>query len=629
MKFIKDLKDLGRKDYQLAGGKGANLGELIQMGCAVPNGFVFLTTAFEYFLKANQIPLKQNPKKIQSLIQKAVVPPAIVNAINKAFNSLKINKVAVRSSSTIEDSKSSTWAGQFETILNSNRKNLIENIKKCWSSIYSAQAISYRKKMNGSEGSMAVVIQEMIKSNCAGVVFSVHPVSQNRNEILIEAIRGCGEYLVSGKKTPDAYVITKNGAISDKNLSTGLQILKDNLIRLLAKKVYKIEKHFGIPMDIEWAIDKNKFWFLQARPITTLRKLKKILFDQQISWKLYLQRPFTLLGATLWHSWYLSHSYKKITGINANNALFFEEHRNVVRYYWEDQENKKSLEGIKNLVRNHFARYQEFLKYSFALNKRAERLLKGEEHIKSFNEAFAFFCDLSLFCAVLPRQSLPIVIKIWPKQKNAIESCKKLRMLSYYPKISEHILIPLAIKKIENLGIRNVEKKVNLMTLQELIHGDVSKVKRREKAVNEGKYFIYQCLNGKESVEWISLKRMHDLVLDMEKISSNNHKLIKGNVAFPGNVRGRARVILDHGDGVKFLKGDILVTICATPMMMSLIQKASAIVTNEGGISCHAAIISRELKKPCVMCTKNATTLIKDGDWIEVDAERGIVRIVK
>lgn len=204
--------------------------------------------------------------------------------------------VAVRSSATAEDSSQAFWAGELETYLNVTKKNLVGMVKKCWASLFTPRAIVYRneKGLHKAYVSVTVVVQKMIQSEVAGVVFTVHPVTRDKNQMIIEACWGLGESLVGGQVTPDSYVIgKKNWNLIDVNVSEQekMRVLKGKIgvreipvpeklksrqkldgrqIVNLAKLCVKIEEHYGFPCDIEWAMERNKFYIVQSRPITTL-----------------------------------------------------------------------------------------------------------------------------------------------------------------------------------------------------------------------------------------------------------------------------------------------------------------------------------------------------------------------
>lgn len=311
--YTKNFKQLSRKDTDIAGGKGASLGEMINNKIPVPPGFVVLAGAFDKFLEETDLnvgisailkKVKQNDvnsveaasEKIRTLILESEFPKDISTEILNDFKKLKAKSVAVRSSATAEDSSIASWAGELESYLNTSQKELLENVKKCWASLFTPRAIFYRieKKLHKVKVSVAVVVQKMIQSEISGITFTVHPVTQDYGQMIIESGYGLGEAIVGGKITPDAYVVQKNKKIKilDINISKqSMMIIRDEIgikevlvskskqekqkltnkqIFKLSKICIKIEKHYKEPQDIEWAFEKGKFYIVQSRPITTL-----------------------------------------------------------------------------------------------------------------------------------------------------------------------------------------------------------------------------------------------------------------------------------------------------------------------------------------------------------------------
>ncbi|MFA5051970.1 MAG: PEP/pyruvate-binding domain-containing protein [Patescibacteria group bacterium] len=313
IQFVLPFSKLGKTNVDIAGGKGASLGEMSQAGIPVPPGCVVLAGSFDQFVKETgidkkiEIELKNvNPKNIMSvdavsanlrkLIKNAKFPMDIGDEVVKEFLKLKSPFVAVRSSATAEDSSAASWAGELESYLFVTKQKLLEAVKTCWSSLFTPRAIFYRieKKLHKQKVSVAVVIQKMVNSEIAGIAFTVHPVTKNRNHIVIEAGWGQGESVVSGRVTPDTYVYDKKtGGIVEVNIGsqrdmiiqkagggsktvvvpsakqekqklTGKQIIE------IAKICERIEKHYKYPQVIEWALEKGRFYIVQSRPITTL-----------------------------------------------------------------------------------------------------------------------------------------------------------------------------------------------------------------------------------------------------------------------------------------------------------------------------------------------------------------------
>jgi pyruvate,water dikinase len=309
---IKLFKKLNKKSAFEAGGKGSSLGEMTNAKIPVPPGFALLASAFERFLEETDLDVeveatlkKVNHKDINSveeaseviraLIERKKMPKDIADEIVYYFNVLDTKFVAVRSSATAEDSSAAAWAGQLETYLNTTEKDLLKNVQKCWSSLFTPRAIFYRfeKKMHKDKVSVAVVVQAMVQSEISGICFTVHPVTKDRNQMVIEAGLGLGEAIVSGSITPDTYVVHKDDfsildinvseqsmaiyKVGDKNVNKklsakigGKQKLTGKQIVEIAKICKNIEKHYKSPQDIEWAYVGGKFYITQSRPITTL-----------------------------------------------------------------------------------------------------------------------------------------------------------------------------------------------------------------------------------------------------------------------------------------------------------------------------------------------------------------------
>ncbi|MFA6427456.1 MAG: PEP/pyruvate-binding domain-containing protein [Candidatus Magasanikbacteria bacterium] len=321
MNYIKTFQNITKGDVNIAGGKGASLGEMTQAGIPVPPGFVVLASAFDRFLEETDlnVEIKARLKEVNiedtNSIEKASVvirdtihdykmPEDLQKEILKSFDNLNADFVAVRSSATAEDSSVASWAGELETYLNTTREQVIEKVKQCWSSLFTPRAIFYRHEKNliDHDVSVAVVVQKMVQSSVSGIAFTVHPVTEDRDQMIIEAGYGLGEAIVSGQITPDSYVVSKSEmSILDINVGhqtrrlqratnneqqtdegqnqwveTGLEGEKQKLtgkqIMQVAEMCKKIEAHYGFPCDIEWAMDeKGELFITQSRPITTLK----------------------------------------------------------------------------------------------------------------------------------------------------------------------------------------------------------------------------------------------------------------------------------------------------------------------------------------------------------------------
>ena len=320
-KFVTWFDEITKADLAIAGGKGANLGEMLRAGIPVPPGFIVTAEAYKAFItrsglaaniaaslsKINVNDAKQLEKaaeELQGLIIKHKMPADIKKELRNHYDKLckklggKVS-VAVRSSATAEDLPEASFAGQQSTFLNvSGTASVVEHVKKCWASLFTPRAIFYREKnkIEHARAFMAVAVQLMVQADVAGVMFTVHPTTSEKNKMVVESSWGLGESIVSGEVTPDRFVVDKSTfkiiekQISDKKETMHIrdpktgetikvpvpkdkalaQSLTDELVVELAKIGKVIEDHYKFPQDIEWAIEKGKIYILQTRVVTAL-----------------------------------------------------------------------------------------------------------------------------------------------------------------------------------------------------------------------------------------------------------------------------------------------------------------------------------------------------------------------
>ena len=317
--YVKKFEDLNKSDIPIAGGKGANLGELTQAGIPVPPGFVVTAQTYEKFMLETGIndkvlsildeidindtkALQDASEEIKAIINEAPIPEDMILFIAEAYNQLCQRfdgddvEVAIRSSATAEDLPEASFAGQQDTYLYvSGIDAVLEYIRKCWASLFEARAIFYREENDFEHAKVliAVVVQKMANADKAGVMFTVNP-STGEEIALIEGSWGLGEAVVSGDVTPDNYQVDKadnsviNVTISDKKVmyindenETSIKVdvpeekrnervLSDEELIELTEMGKRIQAHYGEPMDTEWAFENGELFLLQARPITTL-----------------------------------------------------------------------------------------------------------------------------------------------------------------------------------------------------------------------------------------------------------------------------------------------------------------------------------------------------------------------
>ena len=324
MDYVLDFGQVDKNFLASVGGKNASLGEMIKAGIRVPPGFAVTTDSYLSFITESGIKdqilailseidvddvatVNAASKKIQDLIRAVEITQEIKSAIESAYDNLcqscglEVVPVAVRSSATAEDLPTASFAGQQDTYLwIEGKENVLEKVRDCWASLFTPRAISYRVKNNFPHEKVliSVGVQRMVNSKTAGVMFTLNPTDGDRSKVVIEGSWGLGETVVSGSVNPDKFVIDKvimevsertvskkhiqcvynpaGGGTIDTEVSEEMQnkcCLEDREIKELVRMAKKIEAHYGRPMDIEWAIDKDipfpdNIFIVQARPET-------------------------------------------------------------------------------------------------------------------------------------------------------------------------------------------------------------------------------------------------------------------------------------------------------------------------------------------------------------------------
>ncbi|MBI2590477.1 MAG: phosphoenolpyruvate synthase [Candidatus Blackburnbacteria bacterium] len=320
--YILKFSEIDHDSIALAGGKGANLGEMYQASFPVPTGFVVTASAYKKFIEENGLSsqirdilksagivghrkvapehFQSASEKIIKLLLKSKMPQEIAQEIVQSYGKRGLFKkqplVAVRSSATAEDLPDASFAGQQATFLNiRGEAQLLQAVKDCWASLFTPRAIFYReeKGFNHFKVYIAVVVQEMVQSEISGIAFTNDPRTSDKHKMVVEAVWGLGEYAVQGTVTPDRYELERHsleiqkidkheqkvqlirkGAKTKEEKVPGnrqnRQKLSEDKIKELGRILQRIHAHYYFPQDIEWAYNKGAFYVIQVRPITTL-----------------------------------------------------------------------------------------------------------------------------------------------------------------------------------------------------------------------------------------------------------------------------------------------------------------------------------------------------------------------
>lgn len=315
--YVAWFEELSKSDVSRAGGKGANLGEMTRAGLPVPPGFVITPQAFFAALDAagardelrrlfesapadDQTALADTAARMRALAVGVRLPDDVRESIATAYTKLGARAVAVRSSATSEDTGETSFAGMHETYTNvTSLDALVERVIACWASAYGQRVIAYRKAQRMTEEpALAVVVQAMVDSARSGVMFTADPATNDPTTIVVEAAFGLGEVVVGGQVEVDTYTLSKDGPrlrqvrvghkafkivrdpegrerrVELTDAEAEQRVLTDAEVKQLGELALRVEKHYGAPQDIEWAIDSTArhFFLVQTRPITTLGK---------------------------------------------------------------------------------------------------------------------------------------------------------------------------------------------------------------------------------------------------------------------------------------------------------------------------------------------------------------------
>ncbi len=663
MEFSRPFEKLSKSDAVIAGGKGASLGEMTQAGIPVPEGFVVLSTTFDTFIKKADLvqeveaillnvdhkavhTVEAASEKIQGLIMAAAMPEEIATDIIAGFETLDSKFVAVRSSATAEDGADHAWAGQLDSYLNTKKENVLERVKECWASLFTPRAIFYRfeKGLHLTQISVAVVVQKMINSAMSGIAFSVHPVTEDHNQLIIEAGFGLGEAIVSGQITPDSYVVQKEpreiididiatqerklvrketggsewAAISENEM--GKQVLNDEQIKELSTIILEIEKHYAFPCDIEWAFENGIFYIVQSRPITTLSKksegkinneqasgesnvnkqtptaaeLQQYIDAQEMVYR-GKRTPTIFSSKVKILAW--TKGYEREIGAGYNTVLI-----NSLGEQFADREGGKAMdEALGGLDMADVRRYITKMAELNTALEISQNTAQSEDNIRDNEEYYiTAFSNLLTYFFIVRNLIEPLYETMSTEDQEYINAWRNDDSL-----FSSMDAYEAAYKKTQTQTQSQSQAQLQTPNEWSLVSKD-------------GELILV------DSILTYTRKMMP---VNETTIAKSNE--IKGRVAYPGIITGKARVVLSRQERDSVEEGEIIVAPMTTVDFIQAMKKAIAFVTDEGGVTSHAAIVAREMKKPCIINTKIATKIIKTGDMIEVDANKGIVTILK
>ena len=752
------------------GGKGSSLVKLQEHNYNVPKFFVLDTRFFDEFLEENNIKDKiddlldelnldnfiEISKKIRSLFKDTKVTSSIKEYVNENIKTLDTTNYAVRSSANIEDSKDNSWAGLFDSFLNVTRSDVEAKIIACMESCFSARVLIYKLKNNITVPiKMAVIIQDMVVSDCYGTLFTKDPIT-GEDVIQIDV----GLNIVTHYEIKDNILYDANG-----------NVLDDKVFLELGRISKTIEELYKTAADIEWIIDDKGIHLIQARPITTINNsiTKIVEYAKSVKWNFHVTR------LVLYFVKY-SNVVLARTRNNIRDVLGFElKPDNMLMLNGKEYHETTTKDEINNFFDKMFKEDNQFFeKYADHEVKLAELI---EEYIKDlsnrkdslsvveeFERFKANFIKTGAPFSLIPDDYLEIktkeilervvndnedintifnILSTCPDPEKIFYNEEPLDLLRVAKKIKEN---PQAREELINKHIdtyawmkgpilieeqaftyKDYEDRINYLITTDIDRKieDILKARsEREKEVSKliekypftdddksmihsmrrfvflrtfmatvqdrlfflGRHGLFEQISKEYNIpkkellmltadeiseflknpnteEYIKLahdrEKEYSIITIDEKVTSfagdeaqkidniltryikvekreekeqkveSSDKTVTGMIANLGCITGRAKILNSYEDISNVNIGDIIVSTMTLPNYIAAMEKARGFITDEGGITCHAAILSREFNVPCIVGTINATKVIKDNDLIELDANNGIVRIIE
>lgn len=638
---VQQLGEVKEADKLSVGGKAANLAKLIQNGLPVPSGLAVGLNAFDDYGK-----LKDDSKKrILQLISK-----------EKLY--------AVRSSALAEDAEGASWAGQFETFLDTKPEDVLVKVEECHNSAKS-RAEAYAKDKSINNFDIAVVVQEMLKPDYAGVLFTRDPLS-GKHQLVTEYVAGLGEELVSGRADPVRIVIDTKEAVSAPFDTVELSKLAND-----------VEKLFGTSQDIEWVWAEGKIWLVQARPITVTQEATKGYYlgepDDLFYWGPSRTNPMYMsdwLAAT--EQVFLGITNDKELSIPPKTLVLFHESKMVylcsAELFADWCEQTFEVYKKRNKIEEDITKWYEL---TLALPK-----LKGSTFSKTLIDAWrtTIIPEFSLYGAEsniakhLGRFDAQTRQKIWgaftipdkptflarideelAETKNSKLMAKKYGWIQDgYEGLSrdaeKYFESRLEIVNEGNYESQNLSSKRSHLIKELYLSKDeidaLNLARRLAEFMDDRKAWMMQTRRlltksvGDIEHGWFfnegeSKKLSQDDASELWQRYVNfkaSTSAVKGIVASNGGkhfMNGEVKVVTNPTDVVS--NNMIVVVPSTSPSYVPLMRKAKALVTDHGGMMSHAAIVAREFNLPCIVGTKQATKVLKDGDMVVLDLVKGEV----
>lgn len=754
------------------GGKGFGLIRLLQQGYEVPPGFVVNAGVFEALMHAcggDQILAKlcgalleddidaalKHAAAVRQLIEALVLPEELMAEIERAIAAVDCDIFAVRSSAACEDGATYSWAGQFESILSVPRAEIMPSIKLCWKSAYSERAVHYAWKTGHSVRPirMAVVVQQLIVADVAGVLFTKDPLVEGNDRFLTEFCHGTGELLVSGSVTPYQLRMLKSDVeqiyISDASCFPPLW---EDGFRAFMKRLLKLEDSMGHPCDIEWVFGHRKFHVVQCRPITTRpAPATSLMVLMGKKWSLHVSRTMSVFHTALM----MEGHGRRFDRFGLKAGLRFlaiiDDGRSKTRAYIETESLSNYVQQLRASVMDGetFARILAFYETGGAKLTQTSRAFQQECTPASYTAFREAYCDYTggLSLSILAGNALYATLRddlarekintpvdeaaallAEPTDLSPYQSARR-EMLALGASIQAHpsqvdeetilrkwledyrhvpvnfcerpwtfvdaqaqlksVLASSCQAELDKLQTASAERRAQCTELLSMIRAphisDIAERLQKITHINEFRKEVFchaslalqrtlkrlatlhkasswrdlyglmpdelgQLIGGRASalnvvsgrksvalqflpesgkVEIITAPFAGEDAQAPTQATKASSQRLKGFGAQTGRIVGRARIIAGSYEFDKLRAGDILVAPMTSVDFTPLFEIVGGIVTDEGGITCHAAVIARERGIPCVIGTRTATSFIKDGDTVCVDGSQGCVDVLE
>jgi phosphohistidine swiveling domain-containing protein len=661
MNFVLPLTDEAAREPMLAGGKAANLGKLAARGYRVPPSLIVTAPTFVEFARHNNLvvtctailnslniedraEIEKASLRIRRLILSGEIPDTVQKEISRALESFQSKGLfAVRSSAVVEDGRVQSWAGQFDSYLNISREDIFTALKECWASTFSVRTILYggKRLTEVFSAGFGVILQGMIASDKSGVSFSQDPTGRARETLLVEAVQGLGDRLVSGRVTPSCFYVDRQTGVATRGITDdehGSPVLTPGEIGEIATQTLAIERDFGVPVDVEWSYEGLSLFILQARPITTNldnpRLLRKSTLPQPEEYEL----TFKVVGLTFLFTDMLAEGFRDL------HPLFISDEQNRFwQYFPLERMAYASRSGIRRFSKpesmaqfaDRFTAYYEknrtWLDHALARQELSKSIVARSFRIMSRIMAFYSRTDNEFTDSAVERARHDPVIganllhlskfkdvaRRWVNDLLINEGC-------HFERLCRNVAQQFALD-VDVLQTYSVRELCDLFDGRFL--GAIESTERRHAFCIYFQGGKMRYLSGDEA---LALARQFG-----EKTSDGGDGVVRGRVANEAAeiIEGTATVItVDYGHLDRMSKviddmpnGNILIADFTAPELIEACRKARGIVTDIGGLLSHAAIVSREFGIPCIVGTGKATKVFRTGDRVRLDTHTGTV----